>query len=96
MAVAVIVAAFAMAWLTGKRSIADRIDALEAACQRVADGDLETRVSDTVSRGDLGRLGSMFDVMADRVAKREHELLVSRNMLRTLNHRIETACEEDR
>lgn len=95
-AVIVIAAAYFMTWITGKCSIADRVDALEAACRRVADGDLKARVSDAVSGGDLGRLARMFDVMADQLAKREEALLTLQDMLQGLNDRLQTGCEEER
>lgn len=96
-------AAFVFAWLLGKRSVVDCVNALEVASRRVAEGDLQVRVADTVSGGELGRLAKTFDFMAQRLAQREQDmnqareaLLASRNMLQQLNHRLETARELER
>jgi len=98
-----IVVAFGCAWLIGKRSVVDCVNALEVASRRVAEGDLQVRVADTVSGGELGRLAKTFDFMAQRLAQREQDmnqareaLLASRNMLQQLNHRLETARELER
>jgi PAS domain S-box-containing protein len=62
---------------TGKRSIVDRVVALEDASRRVAAGDLAVRVSDVVRGGELGRLGETFDAMAARLSEREEAILES-------------------
>jgi PAS domain S-box-containing protein len=60
--------AFLLALFIGKRSIADRIAKLQTASQRIAGGDLTTRVAHLVEGGELGELGRAFDAMADRLA----------------------------
>ncbi len=60
--------------------IADRIlrpiDELVAATSRVAAGDLAVRVREPARRGDeIGRLGSAFNVMTDRMGQQTRELL---------------------
>jgi PAS domain S-box-containing protein len=70
----VFLAAFLLASLTGKRSIADRVSLLEKASQRLANGDLQVRVSDLVAGGELGSLGRTFDSMALQLALREQDL----------------------
>ncbi len=72
------------AWLIGKRSIADRIVLLEKASQKMAAGDLEVRVSDLVSGGELGRLGQTFDSMARKLALREQALVESERNYRDI------------
>jgi signal transduction histidine kinase/ActR/RegA family two-component response regulator len=67
--------AYCVATLLGKKAILDRILLLEDASRRLAAGDLETRVSDHVAGGELGRLGQTFDDMAAELAKREAERL---------------------
>jgi PAS domain S-box-containing protein len=68
-----------MAWagaaLIGKRSIVDRLRLLEDASRRVAEGDLQTRVSDLVVGGELGSLGQRFDAMAAELSRREVDRL---------------------
>lgn len=62
-------AALFLAWLIGKRSIVDRISALQQVSQRLAGGDLRARVSDLVTGGELGELGRAFDDMASALEK---------------------------
>ena len=69
--------AIAFAAFVGKRSIADRVAALEDASRRVAAGNLAVRVSEVVRGGELGRLGETFDAMAAKLASRERALLES-------------------
>ena len=59
---------FILAWLIAKRSIVDRITALQAASQHLAAGDLQTRVSHLVEGGELGELGRVFDAMAVKLS----------------------------
>jgi PAS domain S-box-containing protein len=66
-----------LAWLIGKRSIADRVALLENASRNLARGDLHVRVSDIVSGGELGRLGQTFDAMALQLSAREQALVES-------------------
>jgi PAS domain S-box-containing protein len=76
--------ALLLAWLVGKRSIADRIVCLEKAAQSLANGDLQIRVSDLVKGGELGRLGESFDSMARQLASREASLSDSKRFLDTI------------
>lgn len=61
----------------GKRSIMDRFKLLEDASSRLAEGDLNVRVSELVVGGELGRLAQSFDSMATELARREAERLKS-------------------
>ena len=65
--------ALLLGWLIGKRSIVDRVSALQEASRRLAGGDLNTRVSDLVKGGELGNLGQAFDEMARLLALREQQ-----------------------
>jgi len=62
-----------LAWFIGKRSIADRVALLEAASHRMADGDLQVRISDQMQGGELASLGRTFNSMAGQLQEREHE-----------------------
>jgi len=75
----------------GKRSIVDRVASLEAASKRLADGDLQVRVSDLVEGGELGRLGKTFDHMAGELASREQALLASEKNYREIFDATEDA-----
>jgi PAS domain S-box-containing protein len=70
----VLASALFLAWLVGKRSIADRIALLERASQSLANGDLRSSVSDLIKGGELGRLGESFDAMAQQLASRDRFL----------------------
>ena len=59
-----VVFALMLAIFIGKRSIVDRVKKLHKASQRIADGDLKTRVGAQVAGGELGELGNAFDEMA--------------------------------
>lgn len=85
----VLASALFLAWLVGKRSIADRIDLLERASRTLADGDLRVRVSDLVKGGELGRLGESFDAMAQQLASREKSLAEKERLLKELNISLE-------
>jgi methyl-accepting chemotaxis protein len=64
-----------LAWFIGKRSIADRVALLEAASRRMAGGDLQARVADSVKGGELGSLGQTFDQMALQRQEQENKLI---------------------
>ena len=80
-----LMAAFVVAYLIGKRSIADRITRLESASHRLAGGDLQTRVSDVVVGGELGGLAESFDRMAEQLSRREAELEQARSAAESAN-----------
>jgi HAMP domain-containing protein len=65
--------ALLLAWFIGKRSIVDRLSHLEAASRKMAGGDLQVRVADSVQGGELGSLGQTFDHMALQLNEREQE-----------------------
>lgn len=73
-----------VAWFIGRRSIADRITELEAASQKMADGDLDVRISDRVAGGEIGGLGQAFDVMARKLKTREEALVESESSYRNI------------
>lgn len=60
--------------LIAKYSIINRIALLEIASKRMADGDLNVKISDLVAGGELGRLGLTFDHMAHQIALRKEAL----------------------
>ena len=69
--------ALSVAWLIGKRSIADRISLLEKASQLLAKGNLDARISSLVVGGELGSLGESFDSIAKELALGEQARLTS-------------------
>ena len=54
MLVPFVLCALILAIIIGKRSIVDRVKLLETASQRLAGGDLNTRVGDQLAGGELG------------------------------------------
>ncbi|MHB8120546.1 MAG: ATP-binding protein [Desulfuromonadaceae bacterium] len=74
-----------LAYLIGKRSIADRISLLQHASNRIADGDRQVRVSDSVVGGELGALAQSFDSMASKLAERERAARESEERFKALS-----------
>lgn len=83
--------ALILAIFIGKRSIADRLKKLQLASQRIAGGDLQARVGDQVSGGELGELGAAFDDMARTLEENIAELHQSQLLL----HEKATMLEEE-
>jgi C4-dicarboxylate-specific signal transduction histidine kinase len=81
MLVPFVVLALILAIFIGKRSIVDRVKKLQTASQRIAGGDLKTRVGDQVVGGELGELGHTFDEMAHTLEENMAELNQSRLLL---------------
>jgi PAS domain S-box-containing protein len=76
--------AIIIAWFIGRYSIADRVTLLEGASQKLADGDLNVRISDLVAGGELGKLGQTFDLMAQKLKIREEALIESERNYRNI------------
>jgi len=51
-----------------KRGIMDKIDAIRNAIQRISQGDLEVRIAETISGGEIGELAMAFDTMTEKLA----------------------------
>lgn len=58
-----------LAVFISKRCVMDKVRALRDAARRLADGDLETKVSEHVIGGELGELGAAFDNMARSLSR---------------------------
>ncbi len=93
---AFVLMSFALAVIVGKRSIADRLVRLQQAAKRIAEGDCRSRISDSVTGGELGELGLAFDDMANTLDMRitelkrvQEELVVKQLQLQNLNHTLE-------
>lgn len=80
-----------IAWHIGKRSLVDSIALLQNASQRLADGDLDIKVSDLVTGGELGRLGQTFDNMARQLTLRGHALFEQQSFCSNLIGNAATA-----
>lgn len=59
--------AFFSSWIISKKYIIDKVLALQQSSQRLADGDLNTRIAHEVGGGELGKLGQVLDNMAQRL-----------------------------
>gem|GEM_PF-1618544 len=79
--------AFLVAWLIAKHSIMDRVALLQDASRRLAGGDLQVRVADGISGGELGELGTAFNEMAQQLEEREIERKTVERALRKSENR---------
>ncbi|HZV80561.1 MAG TPA: cache domain-containing protein [Geobacteraceae bacterium] len=73
----------------GKRSIADRVEKLQEAAHRIADGDLDVRVAPLVQGGEFGELAIAFDHMANRLAENLTEIRQAQHQIKRLNADLE-------
>ena len=80
----VLVLALLFSSFIGERSIVSRIELLEKASQRLANGESQIKVSDLVKGGELGRLADSFDSMANKLILREEALAGSERFLDTI------------
>jgi signal transduction histidine kinase len=80
--------AFLSAFFIGKRSIVDRITVLKRASQRLASGDLDVRVSQQISGGELGSFAETFDSMAHQLGDREKSLQEANRELEAFNYTL--------
>ncbi|HJV64760.1 MAG TPA: ATP-binding protein [Geomonas sp.] len=86
----VLLVAVLLATLLAKFCFVNRIRTLQEAAQRLARGELDSRVSDLVRGGELGELGRSFDQMAEKLAARELELI---ELNQSLAQRVEEETE---
>lgn len=84
-----VILSFAIALFIGKRSIADRLDKLRTASQRIASGDLAVRVAPQVQGGEFGELALSFDNMASRLAANIAEIRQAEQQIKSLNADLE-------
>lgn len=72
-----------------------RIERLQQAAERLAEGDFQTRISDAVPGGEIGRLGEAFDEMARKLSARQEALVRSERELYELNQNLAKRVEEE-
>jgi len=72
-----------------------RIERLQQAAQRLANGDLQPTVSHVVEGGEIGRLAEVFDDMAGKLANRQATLVKSEQSLHELNQNLVRRVEEE-
>lgn len=73
----------------GRRSIVDRVTTLKNTINTMAQGNLDVRVADHVTGGELGELAQAFDTMVRKLAEREQERQVARNALVVKQRQLE-------
>ena len=83
-----VVLSFLAAFIIGKRSIVDRISILKQASQRLASGDLDIKVSNQISGGELGSFAETFDAMAHQLGGREKSLQEANRELEAFNYTL--------
>ena len=79
-----VILSFVVVVVIGKRSIVDQVNLLKSGAEKIASGDLESRVSDKIYGSELGILGQAFDDMAHKIAIREQALLESERNYRDI------------
>jgi len=79
---------FLVAFVVGKRSIVDRITVLKRASQRLANGELDIRVSSQISGGELGSLAETFDLMAHELGERQKNLQEANSELEAFSYSL--------
>lgn len=77
--------ALSMAWLLGWRSIAERIDRLALAAQRLGKGERDVRSEMDYRDGEIGQLAESFDTMSKLLRNREKDLEAARVTAETAN-----------
>lgn len=83
-----VVLSFLIAFFVGKRSIVDRITILKGASKRLAIGDLDVRISNQISGGELGGLAETFDLMAHEIENREKNLQEANRELEAFSYSL--------
>jgi signal transduction histidine kinase len=83
-----VVLSFLAAFFVGKRSIVDRITILKRASQRLANGDLDVRVSSQITGGELGGLAETFDLMVREIGEREKNLQEANSELEAFSYSL--------
>lgn len=76
-----------------KRYIIDKITSLQDAARKIARGDLDVRIAESVSGGELGALGHAFDDMARSIARDSAERKQAMEALRKSEVRLSRAQE---
>lgn len=90
-----LVVMFVLVIVIGNYCFLKRINKLQETAQRLAEGDLQIRVSERVQGGELGSLGVAFDEMANKLAVRERSLLDKQQELNDLNQTLARRVEEE-
>jgi C4-dicarboxylate-specific signal transduction histidine kinase len=90
-----LIALFVLVIIIGNHCFLKQINKLQETAKRLAEGDLQIRVSEFVQGGDLGRLGLAFDEMANKLALRERSLLAKQQELNSLNQNLAQRVEEE-
>jgi two-component system cell cycle sensor histidine kinase/response regulator CckA len=78
-----LIMAIALALVTSKYLITNRISLLTEATRRFAAGDRHIRIAEQINGGELGILGKSFDQMVEKIQQQEQELCESEDRFRT-------------
>jgi len=77
------------AWAMGSRLLIKPITALMEASEAIGRGESSTRLTESATVSELGRLGKAFNTMADELEERERGLVQLTNDLRNSNRDLE-------
>lgn len=86
--------ALGIAWLVGTFSIYQPVRKLEAAAERLAEGDLSARSEVSARSDEIGTLGREFDHMAEVIETHVHELELAQRQLSGLNVELESRVRQ--
>ena len=82
-----------VAWYIGKKQVIEKIEVLQAASRRLAQGDLSARIAQSMGGGELGELGAAFDDMAQRLADDVSDRMLSEKALKESEERFRSIIE---
>ena len=82
-----------VAWYINKKYVVEKIEILQAASRRLAQGDLSVRIGQNISGGELGELGLAFDEMAQRLASDISDRTLAENALKESEERFRSITE---
>lgn len=81
--------ALVTAWFVGEVTLMRRLDRLIVAADRLKSGELNSRTGVDPREGELGRLASAFDGMAEGLEQKERERSLAQEQLLRLNEELE-------
>ena len=83
-----VLALFAVIWWEGSRIVLNPVRRLREAAQRLGGAQLSARTNLPHGNDEIGRLAASFDEMAEKIEKRERELMLSRQSLLRANRAL--------
>jgi PAS domain S-box-containing protein len=82
-----------VAWYINKKYVIEKIEVLQTASRRLAQGDLSVRIAQNMGGGELEELGLAFDDMAQRLANDTSDRMLAENALKESEERFRSISE---